>query len=167
MVYTHKRYTINVYKMADLFDNTIICKDCGRKMVREDIVRNGCSVRFLECKKCGQKIYHPEDVESYKRFNALKNRQFHVKLRMVGNSYAVSIPHELINFFSADTEDIHRNMEKRMERMVTLAMEEMNKVALMFGNAEDENVVENEPAEKENHKMIRLIKIKKKGRTIN
>jgi len=148
--------------MTDLFDNIIICKDCGRKMDKEEIVRNGFSVRFLECKKCGQKIYHPDDVEAYKRFNALKNRQFHVKLRMVGNSYAVSIPHELINCFTTEPEDIHKNMEKRMVRMVTLAMEEMNKVALMFGN-ETERDIENENAPvKQNRKLIKIIKIKKK-----
>ena len=150
--------------MADLFDNTIICKDCGRKMSKKEIVKNGCAIRILECDKCGQKIYHPEDVESYKKFNSLKNRQFHVKLRMVGNSYAVSIPHELINLFNTEPDDIHKNMEKRMQGMVTLAMEEMNKIALMFGSAAESDV-ENEPIEKEekqNHKMIKIIKIKKK-----
>jgi len=148
--------------MTDLFDNTIICKDCNKKMDKEEIVRNGCSVRFLECKKCGQKIYHPEDVESYKRFNALKNRQFHVKLRMVGNSYAVSIPHELINFFNTEPEDIHKNMEKRMERMVTLAMEEMNKVALMFGNATARDIENENTPVKQNRKLIKTVKIKKR-----
>ena len=46
--------------------------------------------------------------------------------------------------------------------MVTLAMEEMNKGALMFGN-ETERDIENENAPvKQNRKLIKIVKVKRK-----
>jgi len=119
--------------MADLFENIILCKDCGRRMHKITVIKDGFRLRALQCQICQKRIYHPADIEEYKRFSGLKNRFFHVKLRIVGNSYAISIPHEIINFFK-ETEEI----EKKMEKIVTLAFEEANKLSLMFGTAKEE-----------------------------
>ena len=115
----------------DIFDNVILCKECNKKMEKIKVVKNGFEMRALECHSCNEKILHPSDVEEYKRFSDLRSKSFHVKLRMVGNSYAVSIPHEIIGFLR-ETEEI----EKRMDRMVTLAFEEMGKLSLMFDDKE-------------------------------
>ncbi len=114
--------------MDDLFDNIILCKNCGKRMRKIAVVRDGFSLRALQCPACSKRICHPADIEEYKKFSGLKHKSFHVKLRMVGNSYAISIPHEIINFFK-ETEEI----EKKMEKMVTLALEEADKLSLMFG----------------------------------
>lgn len=110
--------------MTDLFDNTILCRDCNAKMNKVEVERNGFILRALQCPKCSNKIYHPADVEEYKRFTALRNKVFKVKLRIVGNSYAVSIPKEIVDF-------IHEQ-EKIMDDMVRLCFEEAGKLSLMF-----------------------------------
>lgn len=119
----------------DLFDEIISCKDCGRKMLKSEISKNGFRIRTLECNKCGKRLYHPSDLEEYKKFLRLKQRPFSVKLRMVGNSYTISIPREIINF----QEELHREMKRQFEKMnkiVRLCLEEPSKLSLLF---EEEN----------------------------
>jgi hypothetical protein len=141
--------------MADLFDEIIACKDCGKKMSRTETFKNGCRIRALECGKCGKKIYHPSDVEEYKKFVSLRQRPFNVKLRIVGNSYTVSIPREIINF----QEQMHQEMRRaktnsfrrtenhsdflvkemeNMNKIVRLFLEEPGKLSLMFNEDEKE-----------------------------
>ena len=123
--------------MTDIFDETIMCNKCGKKMDKVTVMRNGFSLRALECKKCGKYIYHPSDIEEYKKFQELKQRPFNVKLRMVGNSYTVSIPREIIQL----EQDMHKEMAKEMERMnkiVRLMLEEPGKLSLFFIEPEEE-----------------------------
>lgn len=108
----------------DLFDNTVLCKECNVRMSKGESVRNGFLLRFLECPRCKQKTYHPQDIAEYKNFSQLKSKMFKVKLRIVGNSHAVSIPKDILDFFN--------HTEEMAERMVTVALEEFNKVSLMF-----------------------------------
>ena len=96
--------------MADLFDNTILCRQCGKEMQKDITIRNSIRLRTAACEKCGKKEFHPLDLERYKEFQQIKQRPFRVKLRMVGNSYAVSIPREIIDFFS-DAENIVEEVE--------------------------------------------------------
>jgi len=131
----------------DIFDQTILCNKCGKKMKKIVVERSGFKMRALECPECGQRTYHPSDVEEYNKYCQLQKQNFQVKLRRVGNSYTVSIPKELIDFFEeaaeAETKDpfegMHRSMKENMEhmnRMVTLALEHANKLSLNFGNSE-------------------------------
>jgi len=123
--------------ITDLFDEIVACKDCGKKMQRNEIFKNGCRIRVLECSRCNKKIYHPADVEEYKKFASLKQRPFNVKLRIVGNSYTVSIPREIINF----QEDMHQEMRKEIERMtkiVRLCLEEPGKISMMFDKEKED-----------------------------
>jgi hypothetical protein len=64
----------------------------------------------------------------------LKNKKFNVKMRFVGNSYAVSIPKEIVNFM--------KEQEKIMNDMVRLSFEEFGRVSLNFApdNLKDEDV---------------------------
>ncbi len=113
-------------KMTDIFDNTILCKKCGKKMQKAKIAKNGFIFRVMICPNCNEKIIHPVDEQEYDKFINLKNKQFHVKMRLVGNSYAVSIPKEIVLFM--------REQEKIMNDMVRLCFEDMGRLSLNFGN---------------------------------
>ena len=110
--------------MLDILDNIIICKKCKKRMELGEIEKNGFRIRFIECRTCKDRIYHPSDLEEYKRFNELKHKPFSVKLRIVGNSYAVSIPKEIIEFIK-EQESIHNEV-------VRLCLEESGKLSLFF-----------------------------------
>ncbi len=110
--------------MTDIFDNKILCKNCDIKMQRGEIERNGVKLRVLQCDNCDNKIIHPEDSSDYENFMQLKRKTFKVKLRFVGNSYAVSIPREIIDFMN--------EQDNQMKKMVELCMEEMGRLSLNF-----------------------------------
>jgi len=110
--------------MMDIFDNTILCGSCNKKMEKTEIARNGFLFRAVICYGCNEKIIHPLDEQNYNKFINLKNKEFSVKMRLVGNSYTVSIPKEIVSFM---------NTQKRvMDDMVKLCFEEMDKLSLNF-----------------------------------
>jgi hypothetical protein len=110
--------------MTDIFENTILCKHCDKKMEPSAVERKGFHLRALQCPKCKSQIIHPGDVKEYEDFQNLKSKHFRVKLRYVGNSYAVSIPREIIDFMN--------EQEKKMDDMVNLCFEEMGRISLRF-----------------------------------
>jgi phage FluMu protein Com len=110
----------------DIFDNTILCKKCNLKMQKAKVNKNGFLMRAVVCPKCKMIILHPNDEQEYNKFMSLRNKQFKVKMRLVGNSYAVSIPKEIVSFM--------HDQEKIMDDMVRLCFEEMGKLSLNFGN---------------------------------
>ena len=112
--------------MIDIFDNTILCGKCDTKMNPVQIAKNGFILRAVCCPKCNSKIIHPKDDQEYMNFSNLKKKEFDVKLRFVGNSYAVSIPKEIVNFM--------KDQEKIMDDMVRLCFEDFGRVSLVFGN---------------------------------
>ena len=118
---------------ADIFDNTILCNKCNTKMKKAQMVKNNFLFRILLCPKCNEKIIHPADEQEYERFTTLKNKEFHVKMRLVGNSYAVSIPKEIVSFM--------REQEKIMNDMVRLCFEDMGKLSLNFREQEKEKEI--------------------------
>ena len=110
--------------MTDIFDNKILCKRCDVKMQKAKIVKNGFLFRAVVCPRCGDKIIHPLDEEKYNKFKSLRNKNFNVKMRLVGNSYAVSIPKEIVLFMQAQ--------EKIMNDMVRLCFEDIGRLSLNF-----------------------------------
>jgi len=88
------------------------------------LIRNGFQMRALLCQKCGNKLIHPTDEQEYKKLLELKGKTFKVKLRLVGNSYAVSIPKEIVAFM--------KEQEKIFDDMVKLCFEDAKKLKLMF-----------------------------------
>jgi len=120
--------------MADIFDNTILCRKCNAKMNKTELVKNGFVLRVIVCPKCGSKIIHPTDEQEYNKFIKLKNKEFRVKMRLVGNSYAVSIPKEIVSFI--------REQEKIMDNMVRLCFEDFGRLSLNFGKGINENLNE-------------------------
>jgi len=109
----------------DIFDNTILCKDCGKKMEKTFLEKDGFKLRVVECRKCSNKVIHPNDLKEYRDFQNLKKKNFRVKLRFVGNSYAVSIPREIVDFI--------KEQEKVMDNMVRLCFDDARRLSLMFG----------------------------------
>ena len=123
--------------MADIFDNQILCKKCNRVMKPVLLSKNGFNLRALKCEKCSEAIIHPVDKQEYENFMKLKNKDFEVKMRMVGNSYAVSIPREIVDFM--------REQENMVNNMVKLSFQEAGRLSLMF------NTPEMNESENENH----------------
>lgn len=115
--------------MTDIFDTTILCKQCGDEMEHTLITKQGCQLRAVICPKCGDQILHPADINSFEHYNNLRDKTFHVKLRMVGNSHAISIPKEIVDF-------IHQQ-ENMMDDMVRLCFEDMSKLRIDFGGFND------------------------------
>jgi len=93
-------------------------------MEKGKIVKKGFVLRVLVCPKCRNTIIHPEDKQEYNKFINLRNKEFRVKMRLVGNSYAVSIPKEIVSFM--------REQEKIMNDMVKLCFEDFGKLSLSF-----------------------------------
>ena len=114
--------------MADIFDNTILCGNCNSEMQKAKISKNGFLLRAVVCEKCNERILHPLDEQNHNKFINLRNKEFNVKMRLVGNSYTVSIPREILSFMN--------NQEKIMDDMVKLCFEEMGKLSLSFNEIE-------------------------------
>ena len=117
--------------MADIFENPILCKKCNIRMKNAKIDRRGFILRAVICPKCREKILHPVDEQEYNKFINLKNKQFSVKMRLVGNSYAVSIPKEIVSFMN--------EQRKIMDDMVRLCFEDMGRVSLVFNELGEKN----------------------------
>lgn len=110
--------------MTDIFDNTILCNKCNSKMQKGAYIRNGFKMRMVICPKCNSKIVHPADEMEYKKYINLKNKEFKVKMRLVGNSYTISIPKEIVSFI--------KDQERMVDDMVKLCFEEANRLSLDF-----------------------------------
>lgn len=111
--------------MADIFENPILCKKCEKQMKPVTIERAGFSLRAMRCPECGSRILHPKDETEYENFQKLKNKVFRVKMRIVGNSYTVSIPREIVDFI--------KDQEKIMDDFVKLCFDDAKKLNLFFG----------------------------------
>jgi len=115
----------------DIFDNPILCKKCRKEMKPELVSRNGFNLRVMKCDKCNEIIVHPVDKQEYDQFIALKKKDFEVKMRMVGNSYAVSIPRQIVDFM--------KEQERIMNNMVRLSFEDSGRLSLRFNTPEQKN----------------------------
>jgi len=120
--------------MTDLFENTILCRKCEKPMEKSKLSRNGFLLRVMHCKKCNERVIHPLDEQEYNKFINLRNREFSVKMRLVGNSYAVSIPKEIVSFMNEVA-----SHKKEMDDIVKLCFEEIGRISLNFGNFEKLN----------------------------
>ncbi len=120
----------------DIFDHEILCKNCKQPMKKAKLVKNRFILRAMVCpnNSCNHKIVHPLDEQEYNKFINLKNKEFRVKMRLVGNSYAVSIPKEIVSFI--------REQEKLFNDMVRLCLEDFNKLSLNFETPQKINAKE-------------------------
>ena len=120
-------YTQKVNTMADLFETTLICDQCNQKTHKGISVKDGFKMRTWECYECNKQWKHPSDAQEYDNFKKLKQKEFQVKLRYVGNSYTVSIPREIIEF----EEELKREFAK-MDTMLKMMLERPGKVSIFF-----------------------------------
>lgn len=130
--------------MRDIFDNAILCSNCNKSMKDEIVSKNGFNLRVKSCTSCNEKIVHPRDLSEYEDFMRLKKKDFEVKMRMVGNSYAVSIPREIVDFMEEN--------KRMIDNMVRLSFEDFGRLSLAF-NTED-----NEDAHTISAKEVRVVK---------
>jgi len=93
-------------------------------MVPELVKRNGFNLRAVSCKRCNETIIHPEDKSEYEEFVRLKKKDYEVKMRLVGNSYAVSIPREIVSFM--------REQERMVDDMGRLSFEDAGRLSVLF-----------------------------------
>ncbi len=114
--------------MKDIFEAKIMCAKCNVRMDPKAVIKNGFSIRSVVCPECKDELVHPTDLSNYEKYNNLKGKTYNVKLRVVGNSHAISIPKEIVDF-------IHKQ-ERVMDDMVRLCFEDMRKLSLMFGEDE-------------------------------
>ncbi len=107
--------------MADIYDATIVCDSCNKPTEKVVIEKNGFEMRAWLCKRCHKKWFHPSDLAAYNAFKKLRERDFRVKLRLVGNSWAISIPKEIIEY-----EDV------KTSKTVRLSLDEPGRVSIFF-----------------------------------
>jgi len=109
--------------MNDIFKTNLICDQCSIKTERAVQNKNGFQIRAWVCPKCNKQWIHPLDQKKYEKFSQIKDKNYKVKLRMVGNSYTISIPKEIILF---------HELEKEMNKIINLTLEEPTKLSLFF-----------------------------------
>ncbi|MEK6935041.1 MAG: hypothetical protein AABW46_04140 [Nanoarchaeota archaeon] len=110
--------------MEDIFNSTILCNKCSSETIDTTVFKDGFELRAKKCPNCNKISYHPVDLEEYNNFNKLRSKQFQVKLRLVGNSYAVSIPKEIILF--------HEEINREIDKLIRLSLEEPGRISLSF-----------------------------------
>lgn len=106
--------------MKDIYENDILCKICNKKTIKGEIIKDGFKIRTWECPKCNKIWHHPLDMNNYLQFNKLKQKHFKVKLRKVGNSFAATIPNEIIEFKGISKEG----------SIIDVKLESANKIAV-------------------------------------
>jgi hypothetical protein len=114
--------------MKDIFDAKIMCEKCDRVMVNGFIEKSGFKLRVKKCSECGERIFHPIDMNELERYKDMRGKTYNVKLRIVGNSHAISIPKEVVDFMNRSRVQARKDMDD----MVKLCFEDFGKLSLDF-----------------------------------
>jgi len=96
------------------------------------VIKRGFRLRAVQCPKCSERIIHPTDLHKFESFNNLKQKTYNVKLRVVGNSHAISIPKEIVDFIN----DMNKSIPSHVNDMVKLCLEDFGRVSLRFNDEE-------------------------------
>lgn len=110
--------------MKDIFENTIVCDECSQKTEKIRTYKDGFQVRAWRCNTCQKLWQHPLDSQRYEEFQKLRSREFQVKLRLVGNSYTISIPREIIEF--------EERMRREIDDMIRISLDSPEKLNIFF-----------------------------------
>ncbi len=109
--------------MEDIFSATILCTECNQPTQRKIEQKDGFELRSAQCKRCNKVFYHPVDLQRFQKFKNLKEKEFTVKLRMVGNSHCISIPKEVLLF---------RQLEQQLDQLVNLSLQGPDQMIITF-----------------------------------
>ena len=86
-------------KKIDDLDKIKITCTCGGKTKKIQTTWKNIPVRAWKCVKCGEEILHPLDADKAMMIaKAIEKKEFSVKVRKVGKSFTISIPHKLAKF---------------------------------------------------------------------
>ncbi len=121
--------------MTDIFDTRIACKQCQCEMEHTVVSKEGFELRAVQCPRCKDRVLHPTDLQTVRDFNEIRGKTFMVKLRMVGNSHAISIPKEIVDFIN----EHHRAAKRQMADMVRLCFEDARHLSVRFDNDFEEH----------------------------
>lgn len=81
-------------------DKMKITCHCGGNTKKIDTTFKGIHVRAWKCLRCKERIIHPVDAQrALEILRANKNKELKVKVRKVGKSMTLTIPHSLIEVF--------------------------------------------------------------------
>jgi len=108
----------------DIFNTTILCDNCNKVTQKIIIDKDNFKIRAAKCNDCNKTWYHPIDLKEYEEFQKFKEKNYKVKLRMVGNSYCVSIPREIIHYFEQE--------ENNIQEFINLQMQNPRTVSIIF-----------------------------------
>lgn len=136
--FIYYQYTLAVYTKMDIYETTVLCDECDHPTEKTYIVKDGFKIRSWKCPECNKHWHHPSDMDEYKKFNQLKNKDFTVKLRQVGNSYAVSIPKEIIQFTEVRKEGRLVRMNVEGPERVTMTFTKITK-RILRSNKDERN----------------------------
>lgn len=82
-------------KQARLGKLKLVC-ECGGKVLETQIVWKGTKVKAWKCGKCDEELIHPVDAQRALEIErARKSKELTVKLRRVGKSAVITVPHVL------------------------------------------------------------------------
>ena len=116
-----RRITTNMNTLPDIFEAGIMCKNCHKEMEKGFISKEGFKIRILKCPICKSHYYHPGDIKDFEQYQKLKEKEYNVKLRMVGNSFCVSIPRDIIN-----------SQQLEVNSTVAVVVNEPGKITLIY-----------------------------------
>tara|TARA_Y100000310_G_scaffold289340_1_gene315677 strand:+ start:246 stop:632 length:387 start_codon:yes stop_codon:yes gene_type:complete len=119
--------------MKSLNDADIICKKCNEKTEKTIINKTGFNLRAWKCNSCNDEIVHPVDLEEYNKFKTMREKTYSVKLRLVGNSYAVSIPREIIDF--------QESLLHEIDEMIKISFDSPERLSLCFSKKFQEDLL--------------------------
>ncbi len=105
-------------KKVDNLDKIQITCSCGGKTKKIKTTWKNIPIRAWKCIKCGEEIFHPLDADNAMKIaKAIENKEFSVKVRKVGKSFTISIPHKLAKFIKLHEGEIANwtiNSEKEL-----------------------------------------------------
>lgn len=84
--------------MGDIWEESLVCTKCNKKTEKLVLNRDNFDIRVWKCKDCKKTWPHPLDDKKFSEWKDIKDQEFKVKIREVGNSAVVSIPSEISSF---------------------------------------------------------------------
>jgi DNA-directed RNA polymerase subunit M/transcription elongation factor TFIIS len=77
------------------------CIECGGRLEKVSVKREGVSLEAWKCSKCGEEYYSSEQVTKYEIMTG-KMKKYVRKARIIGMSIVVTIPKELTEKYDID-----------------------------------------------------------------